>query len=187
MAVAPPPCRPGPPPPSPQDPAPRLNETEWGPRFPIGSSAATLENARYTAAGPPSMDHPNEDRFFAMEGGDFQVMAVFDGHDGARAAGFASNFVLSLFGTQSWRQLVRHGREHINHALQEFFLAAEKEFFQSIERHTHEWEQLRTALPAVSHVTRCQLGGWVGGLKDKHLPRGPESTKEWRPVALLEV
>ena len=135
------------------DPSSR-RDLELGPSLPSGASVATLENARYQISRPPSSDHANEDRFFAMEGGDFQVMAVFDGHDGARAAGFASNYILGLFYTQSWHHLVHRGYQNIPHALQEFFLAAERDFFLSIKHYTREFQEVQASIPAVS---KCRL------------------------------
>lgn len=132
------------------DPSSRHDLEQRGPSLPSGASVATLENARYEFSGPSSSDHANEDRFFAMEGGNFQVMAVFDGHDGARAAGFASNYMLGLFYTQSWHHIVHGGHRNIRHALEEFFLAAERDFFQSIEQYTREFKQVQASIPAVS-------------------------------------
>lgn len=132
------------------DPSSRHDLEQVGPSLPPGASVATLENARYQISGPPTSDHANEDRFFAMEGGDFQVMAVFDGHDGARAAGFASNYILGLFYTQSWQHLAHRGQQNIPHALKEFFLAAEKDFFSSIKHYTREFQEVQASIPAVS-------------------------------------
>lgn len=118
------------------------------------SSVATLENARYIKNDIPRSEHPNEDRHFFLEGEDFKVFGVFDGHDGPRAAGFASNYFIEYFNTDSWKSLVslppQFQREQIPMALREFFKAAEKEFFCSIRSSIDERNQLQRTIPAVS-------------------------------------
>lgn len=129
------------------------------------SSVATLENARYIKNDIPHPEHPNEDRHFFLEEKDFKVFGVFDGHDGPRAAGFASNYFIEYFNTDSWNSLVslppQAQREQIPLALGEFFKAAEKEFFSSIRSSIEEKKQLQRTIPAVSwwyssyHYTVC--------------------------------
>lgn len=118
------------------------------------SSVATLENARYIKNDIPRPEHPNEDRHFSLEEEDFKVFGVFDGHDGPRAAGFASNYFIEYFNTDSWKSLIslppQVQREQIPMALREFFKAAEKEFFSSIRSSIDERNQLQRTIPAVS-------------------------------------
>ena len=118
------------------------------------SSVATLENARYIKNDIPRPEHPNEDRHFFLEDEYFKVFGVFDGHDGPRAAGFASNYFIEYFNTDSWKSLVslppQIQREQIPMALREFFKAAEKEFFSSIRSSIEERNQLQRTIPAVS-------------------------------------
>ena len=117
-------------------------------------SVATLENARYQAHGIPRSEHPNEDRHLELEGENFKVFAVFDGHDGPRAAGFAANYFYEYFNTESWKSLITQRtqvqREMIPDALKEFFRAAEKEFFNSIRPAIVEKQQLQRTIPSVS-------------------------------------
>ena len=128
------------------------HDLEWTPsmpREPSSCSVATLQNARYCLDHMPSSDHPNEDRHFSLEGGNFQALGVFDGHDGPRAAGFASNFLLELFNTTSWKKVAQSGHEHIPQALSEFFRATETEFFRSIRSSIREKEALQAVIPSV--------------------------------------
>ena len=117
------------------------------------TSVASLENARYRQGEVPQSEHPNEDRHFILDDGYCRVFAVFDGHDGPRAAGFASNFFIQYFSSESWKAVVSlspHAqREQIPIALKEFFKAAEKEFFHSIRHHIEERNQLQRTIPQV--------------------------------------
>jgi TAK1-binding protein 1 len=102
----------------------------------------------------PRSEHPNEDRHFKLElvGENFKVYGVFDGHDGPRAAGYASNYFMEYFNSDSWKTLVRLPsqvrREQIPMALREFFKAAEKEFFNSIRPAIEERKQLQRTIPS---------------------------------------
>ena len=110
-------------------------------------SSATLENARYTPDGYPRSDHDNEDRHFVFDGNDYQVLGVFDGHDGGRAAGFASNYMRELFDMDSWKTVIgnRDQDSMIPQVLAEFFKATDREFFRSIEKDI-EWKEIYTSL-----------------------------------------
>ena len=138
----------------------RQRGDDWTPstvRKPSNCSVASLENARYHLDGIPTSDHPNEDRNFAVEGhvegGTFQTFGVFDGHDGPRAAGFASNYIVDLFNSPSWRRIVAGD---IPQALEEFFKAADKDFFQSIKSSIDEKEALQSVIPPVRWLTDNQ-------------------------------
>lgn len=119
-----------------------------------GTSVATLENARYRPNEIPRSEHPNEDRHFHLEDDDCKVFGVFDGHDGPRAAGFASNYFMEYFSTESWKTIIslppRVQKEQIPMALKEFFKAAEKQFFKSISSSIEEKKQLQRTIPSVS-------------------------------------
>ena len=120
------------------------------------TSVATLENARYRLGEVPRSEHPNEDRHFVLENDDCKVFGVFDGHDGPRAAGFASNYFIEYFSTESWRSIISLPpsvqRKQIPMALTEFFKAAEKEFFKSIRSSIEEKKQLQRTIPSVSYT-----------------------------------
>lgn len=115
---------------------------------------ATLENARYHLGGIPTSEHSNEDRHFVLEGDNFKAFAVFDGHDGPRAAGFASHYFMEYFNTDSWKTLARASpetqKDTIPLALKEFFKATEKEFFMSIRSVIEEKRTLQAIIPPVS-------------------------------------
>ena len=133
---------------------------EWTPpglRKPRNCSVASLENAHYHLDGVPTSDHPNEDRHFALEGDNFCSFGVFDGHDGPKAAGFASNYLLEVsnyllevFNSPTWNRL--EARD-IPLALEDFFKTTDKEFFRSIKSSTDEAEALQSMIPPVRWLT----------------------------------
>ena len=126
---------------------------------PSETSVASLENARYRLGEVPHSEHPNEDRHFTLVDGHCRVFGVFDGHDGPRAAGFASNFFIQYFSSDSWKAVTslpaRDQRKQIPMALREFFRAAEQEFFHSIRHPIEERKQLQRTIPSVG----CYIGG----------------------------
>ena len=121
------------------------------------TSVATLENARYQLKDMPRSEHPNEDRHFQLELNNCKVFGVFDGHDGPRAAGFASNYFVEYFSTDSWQTLIslppQVQKQQIPLALKEFFKAADKEFFKSIRSSIEERKQLQRTIPSVRPCT----------------------------------
>ena len=122
------------------------------PKSPSGDecSQASVENARYSLDNPPSADHPNEDRHFAVEGERFKVFAVFDGHNGPRAAGFASNYLLKLLQQQFWKNVVnRSDHNVIAEVLTSLFEDTEKQFFESIDRYIRQKRRLQDKIPQV--------------------------------------
>ncbi len=122
-------------------------------------SQATLENEHYSLDGLCTPDHANEDRYFSLENSDYRVFAVFDGHDGGRAAGFASSYMHQLFATPSWNHIVAQAKPAIIHeALNEFFKVTEQDFFKSIQRFIAETEYLQSIIPQV-----CEREGEKGG------------------------
>ena len=140
---------------------------EWAParpREPTNYSAATLENARYCVDGIPTSDHPNEDRHFALDGGTYLAFGVFDGHDGPRVAGFASNYLMELFNTSSWKKIAENqDMDMIGQAMGEFFKATEKDFFKSISRSVLEKDSLQAVIPSVSERhSLCPINACMG-------------------------
>lgn len=128
-------------------------DTNWEPsvpRTPENCSSSTLENARYSLDSDPRPDHPNEDRYFALENRSFKVFAVFDGHDGGRAAGFASSYMRELFHAVSWERALASGGEVVPQALEQFFKATEREFFKGIQPIISEVQSLKSVIPSVS-------------------------------------
>ena len=119
------------------------------PKEPANCSVATLENARYRLDGISTADHTNEDRHFVLDGGKFLAFGVFDGHDGPRAAGFASHYLMEQFSTKSWKSVVERGGENIPLVLKEFFSATEKDFFKSIKAGIDEKVSLQAIIPKV--------------------------------------
>ena len=141
----------------------------WDPsRVPFNTSTSTLENARYSLESGSKPDHPNEDRYFASETRTFKAFAVFDGHDGERAVGFASSYLRELFYNPSWERAVASGGEIVPKALEEFFKATDREFFKSIRSVIDEVQTLKAAIPPVSvkllncmYVSTMWFHAWV--------------------------
>ena len=145
---------------SPRSWSPPTSSLNWDPsRTPFNTSLSTLENARYSLESGAKSDHPNEDRHFALEMRTFKAFAVFDGHDGERAVGFASSYLRELFYNLSWERAIASGGEIVPKALEEFFKATEKEFFKSIRQYINEVQSLKAAIPPVSsndlHIGCC--------------------------------
>ena len=118
---------------------------------PKNSSTATLENERYQLDDFGIRDHENEDRSFAIDGASFQVFGVLDGHDGCKAAGFASNYMAEMFSTQSWRKIM-NSTDAIPDMMRELFTAADRDFFKSVDKHVRERKRLQDRIPQVSFV-----------------------------------
>lgn len=130
---------------------PPSSAQNWDPtRVPFNTSTSTLENARYSLESGPKPDHPNEDRYFAIENRTFKAFAVLDGHDGERAVGFASSYLRELFYNASWERAIATGGEIVPQALEEFFKATEREFFKSIRKVIDEVQSLKAMIPPVS-------------------------------------
>lgn len=125
---------------------------DWTPPglTPENCSVSSLPNARYQLDEIPTSDHPNEDRHFSLDGGNYQALGVFDGHDGPRAAGFASNYMMELFNSSSWKRI--HDSD-VPIALREFFTAADRDFFQSIKSSIDEKERIQAMIPPVWMLT----------------------------------
>ena len=133
--------------------SPPSSSLDWDPsRTPFNTSLSTLENARYSLESGGMPDHPNEDRHFALETRLFKAFAVFDGHDGERAVGFASSYMRELFYNVSWERAVANGGEIVPKALEEFFKATDREFFKSIRQYINEVQSLKAAIPPVSQI-----------------------------------
>ena len=140
-----------------RDPAPQIADPpasaapQRAPRRRSGFSKATLENERYSIDGISRPDHDNEDRDFHREESDFTVLGVFDGHDGSRASGFTSSYMMGLFDMPSWRSIVENADPAMmDQVLTEFFRDTENEFFKSIQRFVDEKESLQRVIPQVS-------------------------------------
>lgn len=142
------------------DPGPSFGQSNidlvdsWTPTIPkkvLECSSATLENARYQLNGFSSSDHSNEDRYFVHEGDGFQTLGVFDGHDGVKAAGFASNFMMGLFQAQSWKTVVANPNKKslLSMVFEEFFTTTDKEFFRSIKKDIEMKEVFTARIPEV--------------------------------------
>ena len=99
-----------------------------------------------------------------LKGDNYDVFAVFDGHDGPRAAGFASHALMDMFNSESWKSLTRSSleaqKENIPLALKEFFKETEKQFFRGIRSTIEEKRSLQAIIPPVSRVLKhmlCQI------------------------------
>lgn len=121
-------------------------------------SSATLENCRYKLKGEPQSDHENEDRHFTMYKNNTQIFGVFDGHDGSRAVGFASNYMMEFFDMDSWKKVVETVETDetgetglgVESALREFIIDTDSAFFKSIARGIELKEVYTALIPPVS-------------------------------------
>ena len=135
-----------------------VTESNWSPtnhKGIAGCTAATLENCRYRLRSTSMSDHDNEDRHFTMNKNNTQIFGVFDGHDGSRAVGFASNYMMELFNMDSWKKAVDQGQD-VAFVLGEIFKDTEREFFKSISRDTKRKEEVARRIPEVSECSLCQ-------------------------------
>ena len=123
------------------------------PQIPSGKycSQATLENARYSLDMAPTADHSNEDRYFAVEGTGFKIFCVCDGHNGSRASGFASDYLMKLFYEKFWTNILSNPNRHnlVCEVLGEMFRDTEKSFFKSIEYYVKKKNSLQSKIPQV--------------------------------------
>ncbi len=125
-----------------------------------GCSCATLENARYRLGEvTPKANHENEDRHFVVNKYKSLVFGVFDGHDGSRAVGFASNFLFKYFNTASWQRVVENNHE-IGCVLDEFVRSTEREFFKSIGEDIRRKKFYTDRIPEVSVCSVSCLGSF---------------------------
>ena len=105
----------------------------------------TVENVRYDLGEPPMVEHSNEDRFFVASTG-YQVVALFDGHDGSRAVDHVCQYV--------GNRLNMTKPESVNMStLENVFLETEKNFFETIRDCVKEKQALEAIIPSVSVVS----------------------------------
>ena len=96
-----------------------------------------------------------------LKGDNYKVFAVFDGHDGPRAAGFASHALMDMFNSESWKSVtsapLETQKENIPLALTEFFKETDNQFFRSIRSAIEEKRSLQAIIPPVSHVWKARV------------------------------
>ena len=104
-------------------------------------SACSVENVRYRLGEKPHVEHDNEDRWFEINSRwSYQVVALFDGHDGPLAVDHVREYVNSrLEGTRSVTLTT----------LQELFVETESNFFDSIRAYVEERQRLQNTIPPV--------------------------------------
>ena len=109
-------------------------------------SACTIENVRYRLGDTPLFEHDNEDRWFETHdvSKPYQVVALFDGHDGPRAVDYVRKYV---------KNELERARSVTLTTLQELFVETETDFFENIRIYVEERQRLRNAIPPVGAVT----------------------------------
>eukprot|EP00731_Ephydatia_muelleri_P028856 Em0020g500a len=98
-----------------------------------------VENVRYRLGEKPHVEHDNEDRWFEINSRrSYQVVALFDGHDGPLAVDHVREYVNSrLKGTRSVTLTT----------LQGLFVETESNFFDSIRAYVEERQRLQNTIP----------------------------------------
>ena len=116
----------------------------------IEYSASELGNARYESGKDPVSMHNIEDKCFVLSMPHSKVFCVLDGHDGANAVEFVHTELKRIFSSKSWETIARgRRREHIVHALKEFFTVVDRLFFdgmrESIDRKKRIQDRLQVS------------------------------------------
>lgn len=121
-----------------------------GGKLAIEYSASQVGNSRYDIGKDPSPMHSIEDKYFMLSMAHSKVFCVLDGHDGANAVEFVHTELKRIFSSKSW-ETIAHGRrrEHIVHALKEFFTVVDRMYFEgmreSIDRKKRIQDTLRVS------------------------------------------
>ena len=113
-------------------------------------SIGTVENVRYHLGEPPKVEHSNEDRYFVAPKAStrYQVLALFDGHDGPRAVDHVCKYVGNRLNTTRPKSV---------DALRDVFLETESKFFDSIGVYVKEKQALGAVIPPVGE--KMMVGG----------------------------
>lgn len=119
----------------------------------IQYSASQVDNSRYDIGKDPSPMHSIEDKFFMLSMPHSKVFCVLDGHDGANAVEFVYTELKRIFSSKSWETIARgRRREHIVHALKEFFTEVDRMYFdgmrESIDRRKRIQDTLQVSCRA---------------------------------------
>ena len=115
-------------------------------------SACTVENVRYRLAETPHVEHDNEDRWFETHdvSGSYQVVALFDGHDGRLAVDRVCEYV-------KIRLPVEEAESVTLTTLQKLFAETERNFFDNIRAYLEERQRLQNTIPSVGVVIRPRI------------------------------
>ena len=115
-------------------------------------SACTVENVRYRLAETPHVEHDNEDRWFETHdvSGFYQVVALFDGHDGRLAVDRVCEYV-------KIRLPVEEAESVTLTTLQKLFAETERNFFDNIRAYLEERQRLQNTIPSVGVVIRPRI------------------------------
>ena len=104
-------------------------------------------NARYDFGKDSKPMHNFEDKNFVLTTEHSQVFCVLDGHDGANAVEFAHAELKRIFSSKSWETIARgRKREHIVHALKEFFTMVDRLYFEGIKKSIDKKKRLQDML-----------------------------------------
>ena len=106
-------------------------------------SYCTVENVRYRPGELPKVEHSNEDRYIFVApkaSTRYQVVALFDGHDGPRAVDHVCKYVENRLNTTRPKSVNVSTLENV-------FLETEKNFFETIRVYVEE----KQALEAIMH------------------------------------
>lgn len=112
------------------------------------TAVAEVDNERYQSDGFGYPEHDREDRHCALVYKEFDIYAVFDGHDGSRASQFVNDIFQHVL-VQRFERDEIYTKEQIQDALKSVFSEVEQEYFVSLEPFMFEKVRLQSMIPEV--------------------------------------
>ena len=110
-------------------------------------SVSEATNARYEFGQDSKPMHNIEDKNFVLSTEHSKVFCVLDGHDGANAVEFAHAELKRIFSSKSWETIARgRKREHIVHALKEFFTMVDRLYFDEVRKSIDKKKRIQDML-----------------------------------------
>lgn len=110
-------------------------------------SISEATNARYEFGQDSKPMHNIEDKNFVLSTEHSQVFCVLDGHDGANAVEFVHAELKRIFSSKSWETIARgRKREHIVHALKEFFTMVDRLYFEEVRKSIDKKKRIQDML-----------------------------------------
>ena len=121
-------------------------------------SLSEVTNARYEFGGDEKSMHCFEDKNFVLTTEHSQVFCVLDGHDGANAVEFVHAELKRIFSSKSWETIARgRKREHIVHALKEFFTVVDTLYFEGVRKSIDRKKRIQDMLQVSCRVLCCTI------------------------------
>lgn len=122
----------------------------------VDYSASEVTNARYDFGKESKPIHNIEDKHFVLSMEHSNVYCVLDGHDGANAVEFVHDELKRIFSSKSWETIARgKRREHIVHALKEFFTVVDRLYFEGVRKSIDTKKRLQDMLKVTCTTGNC--------------------------------